>query len=74
VRPAHFQKTQQVANIQFKPPNGGAFKTIQPVKIADRYGYFTASVKFPSSGSVRLAWTSPTGAVEYSRIAPVTIT
>jgi len=72
VRPAHFQKGQQVASVEFKPSSGGAFKTVQRVTITSAYGYFTASVKFPSSGSVRIAWTSPTG-VLYSRIAPVTI-
>ncbi|HKI39936.1 MAG TPA: hypothetical protein VKA66_05965, partial [Mycobacterium sp.] len=76
VRPAHFamlaSKAPQVASIQFKPSSGGAFKTIQRVTITDAYGYFTASVKFPSSGSVRIAWSGP-GGLYYSRVAPVTI-
>ena len=77
VRPAHYamlaSKTPQVANIQFKPSNGGAFKTIRHVTIADSHGYFTASVTFPSSGSVRIAWSGPGGRLFYSRIVPVTI-
>ncbi len=73
VRPAHSEKTPQVASIEFKPSSGGGFKTIQRVTITDAYGYFTASVKFPSSGSVRLAWTPPSGPVLHSRVAPVTI-
>ena len=59
VRPAHFamlkSKAPQVASIQFKRASGGAFKTVQRVTITDADGYFTASVKFPSSGSVRIA-------------------
>ena len=77
VRPAHYaiidHKAPQVS-IQFKPSSGGAFKTVQRVTITDAYGYFTASVKFPSSGSVRLAWTQPGTGQVYSRVAPVTIT
>ena len=72
VRPAHFAKAPQVASIQFKPGSGGAFKTVQRVTITDTDGYFTAAVKFPSSGAVRIAWSGP-GGVEYSRVAPVTI-
>ena len=76
VRPAHFamlaSKAPQVASIQFKPSSGGAFKTIQRVTITDAYGYFTASVTFPASGSVRIAWSGP-GGLHFSRVAPVTI-
>jgi hypothetical protein len=76
VRPAHWQpsssKTPQIALIQFEPPGGGGFKTIARVTITDKYGYFNTSVTFPSSGSVRTAWSSPTGQI-YSRVAPVTI-
>ena len=39
------------------PSSGGAFKTIQRVTITDTYGYFDTHVTFPSSGSVRIAWT-----------------
>jgi hypothetical protein len=77
VRPAHFamqgSKTLQVASIQFKPSSGGAFKTIQRVTITNTDGYFTTSVKFPSSGSVRIAWSQPGTGLVYSRVAPVTI-
>jgi len=77
VRPAHFamaaSKAPEIASIQFKPSSGGAFKTIQRVTITDGYGYFTASVKFPSSGSVRIAWSEPGNGQFHSRTAPVTI-
>ena len=77
VRPAHFamlkSKAPQVASIQFKPASGGAFKTVRRVTITDADGYFTASVKFPSSGSVRIGWSQPGGGLDYSRVTPVTI-
>ena len=77
VRPARFamleSKAPQVASIQFKPSSDDAFKTIQRVTITDDFGYFTASVKFPSSGSVRIAWSEPGSGQVHSRIAPVTI-
>ena len=77
VRPAHLamlkSKAPQVATIQFKPASGGAFQTVQRVTITDTDGYFTAPVKFPSSGSVRIAWSQPGSGLEYSRVAPVTI-
>ena len=76
VRPAHWvltsSKAPQVVSIQFKP-SGGTFKTIDRVTITDQYGYFDTSTTFPSSGSVRLAWSSPASGQIYSRIAPVTI-
>jgi hypothetical protein len=73
VRPARFAKGPQVASVEFKPASGGAFTTVKRVTITDADGYFTAQVKFPSSGSVRIAWSHPGGGVEYSRVAPVTI-
>ncbi len=77
VRPAHWllasSKAPQVAEIQFQPASGGAFKTVGRVTITDKYGYFNTSVTFPSSGSVRTAWSSPTTGQIYSRVAPVTI-
>ena len=77
VRPAHFamlkSKAPQVASIQFKRASGGAFKTVRRVTITDADGYFTASVKFPSSGSVRIGWSQPGGGLDYSRVTPVTI-
>jgi len=73
VRPVHWLKAPQVASIQFKPAGGGPFKTIDRVTITDKYGYFNTSAKFPSSGSVRIAWSSPGKGQFYSRVAPVTI-
>jgi len=46
---------------------------MQRVTFSDAYGYFTASVKFPSSGLVRIAWSEPGTGQVHSRTAPVTI-
>ncbi len=73
LRPARYLKGTQVASIQFEPSSGGAFKTIQRVTVTDAYGYFDTHVAFPSSGSVRIAWTQPGVGLLYSRTAAVTI-
>ena len=41
------RRRPQVANIQFKPSGGGAFKTIQRVTITDAYGYFDGAGEVP---------------------------
>ena len=76
VRPAHCccsSKAPQVARSSSSPRSGGAFKTVERVTITDKYGYFDTPVTFPSSGSVRIAWSSPSAGQIYSRVAPVTI-
>lgn len=77
LRPAHYarqvSKAPEVADIQFKPSGGGAFKTVQRITVTDSYGYFEAPVTFPSTGSVRVAWSPPGGGIFYSRTTPVTI-
>ena len=65
VRPAAYAKLDtgkaQSALVQFQPGSKGAFTTIATVPITNSRGYFDVHVAFPSSGSVRLAWTYPTG-------------
>jgi hypothetical protein len=78
VRPAHYamQHGLQVADVQFKPSVGGRFTTVKRVTITDRYGYFDTFVTFPSSGSVRIAWSYPHGAGGgqiHSRTVQITI-
>ena len=78
VRPVHYvhSKTSQVADIQWKPASGGAFKTIKSAPLTDPYGYFDTQVTFPSSGLVRISWAYPHGAGDdriHSRIVKVTI-
>jgi hypothetical protein len=65
VRAAHYARgdTGQAQNvqIQFAPSGSSTFSTVKTVRISNNYGYFDVNVNFPGSGSVRLAWTYPTG-------------
>jgi len=65
VRPAPFAKLDtgkaQSVLVQFQAGSNGAFTTISTVPINNVRGYFDVRVAFPSNGSVRLAWTYPTG-------------
>jgi hypothetical protein len=77
VRPAHYAQVQtgaaQRVRIQFKPGTGGAFTTVIEVTITSPNGYFDVPVRFPSSGTVRLAWTYPHGATIHSRDVQITL-
>jgi hypothetical protein len=53
--------TPQQVQIQFQPGSRGAFVGLQTVTVTDPHGYFDLPVRFPSSGTVRLAWTYPSG-------------
>jgi hypothetical protein len=76
VRPAHFVKidtnSPQQAKLQLQSGSSGSFDTLKTVPIVDKQGYFDIKMRFPSSGTVRLAWTYPHGPTIYSR--PVSIT
>jgi hypothetical protein len=65
VRPASFAKLDtgqaQSVQIQFQAGGKGAFTTVDTVPIRNSRGYFDTHLAFPSSGTVRLAWTYPTG-------------
>jgi hypothetical protein len=83
VRPAPFAKLDtgraQSVQIQFQPGSHGAWQVLDTVAIANSRGYFDAHVAFPSSGSVRTAWTYPTGdrplgsGTVYSRTQKITV-
>ena len=45
--------------IQYQRGSHGAFKTLRTVTISSPRGYFDLHMRFPASGSVRLAWTYP---------------
>ncbi|MDQ2760080.1 MAG: hypothetical protein M3Y17_06520, partial [Actinomycetota bacterium] len=65
-RPAHFALSDpgggaQSVQVQFQPSSGGDFSTVQTVPITDPHGYFDVRLKFPSSGTVRLAYSYPKG-------------
>jgi hypothetical protein len=70
VRPAHFAPGPQRVSIELGAGNK-PFKVVDTVSITNPNGYFVASVRFPASGSVRLAWSYPHGPTIHSR--PVTI-
>jgi hypothetical protein len=65
VRPASYAKLDtgkvQSVLVQFQPGSKGAFTTVDTVAITNSHGYFDTHLAFPSSGTVRLAWTYPTG-------------
>ncbi len=65
--------TAQQARIQWRPRGGRvAWRTLIGVRTADPAGAFTASVRPPGAGLLRIAWTAPDGAVDDSRGVPVT--
>jgi hypothetical protein len=65
VRPAAFARLDtgkaQSVLVQFQARSKGAFTTTATVPITNSRGYFDVHLAFPSSGSVRLAWTYPAG-------------
>jgi hypothetical protein len=77
VRPAPDVAAQthrpQSVQIQFRSGSGGAFKTVQRVKLTNPHGYFDVHQTFATTGQVRLRWAYPSGPAIFSRIAPVTL-
>ncbi|MGZ4292758.1 MAG: hypothetical protein ACXVRM_00845 [Solirubrobacteraceae bacterium] len=73
VRPAQATHKKQIVQIQFRSGTSGPFKTLDRIAITDRHGYFEARETFPASGQVRLAWAPARQALEFSRIADVTL-
>ncbi len=78
VRPAHYAQQQthqtQTVQIQFQKNSRGSFTRLKTVRVTDARGYFDLKMAFPSSGSLRLAWTSEPGATTlFSRTQKVTV-
>jgi hypothetical protein len=78
VRPAHYASlalhgAAQVAQIEFAPARSRAFIVIKRVILRDPHGYFDVPVVFRETGSIRLAWTYPSGQTVHSRAVEVTI-
>ena len=78
IRPALYARlasgdAPQVATIEFAPGANTAFKAIKRISVVDPHGYFDVPVAFPSTGSVRLSWTYPSGETIHSRAVQVTI-
>jgi hypothetical protein len=63
LRPAKRFPGQTLAPVEIQF-DGHTVRTIRP---SDPRGYFVARVKFPHTGSVRLAWRAPGGSTTYSR-------
>ncbi len=74
LRPAPTVAGRQSVRIEFERGSAGPFTTIATVPITSPRGYFDVRVKFPASGTVRLAWRYPSGQTILSRDAPVTVT
>ncbi len=62
-RPAHFIQSDtgsaQTIAIQFQRGSHGAFSTLRTLQVNDPRGYFDLRLRFPASGTVRLAYTYP---------------
>ena len=86
-RPAPFAASDtsdpQTIEIQFQAHSSGSFTTLKTVPITNPRGYFDLHMTFPTSGTVRLAWTYPVadamfssyaaGVTVYSRDVQVTV-
>jgi hypothetical protein len=85
VRPAPYAaedvpSSVQTAEIQFRPAGSDSFTTLDSVNVTDPHGYIDEHIPFPSSGSVRLAWSYPVGdallgdgSTIYSRTVNITV-
>mgnify|MGYP001218956105 CR=1 FL=1 len=63
--------TRQQAQIQWRTQNGSSYQTLTAVTPENASQVFAVPVHVPGPGVIRLAWTSPTGRVLYSRGAGV---
>ena len=63
----------QIVQIQYMPGGGGGFRTVSRVALIGKHGYFEVRLTFPGSGAVRLAWTPPHGATQFSRTVEITL-
>ena len=59
--------SSQRAEVQWRPSQGGAFRTLQTVAVKNPNGVLAVEVKPPGPGTVRVAWHAPGGIVYYSR-------
>jgi hypothetical protein len=72
VRPVRYTAAG-TAQIQFRARAGGGFRTLAAVAVHPADCYFDDRVRFPSGGTVRVAWSYPGGATIYSRQVQVTV-
>lgn len=72
VRPAdYYTQVPQHAEIQLQAAGRGPFTKVRSVTLAGSSCYFDVPVRFPSGGSVRLAWSFPGGPTIYSRVVSI---
>ena len=77
MRPAHFAQldthSTQHVKIQFRSGKRGSWRTVKTVAVSNERGYFDVHTSFPGSGTVRLAWSYPSGGgTIHSRTVDVT--
>jgi hypothetical protein len=76
VRPAHFaqldSRARRQVRIEFASGARGTPRPIGAVTITNPAGYFDVRLRFPGSGSVRLAWAYPSGRWIHSRTVRIT--
>jgi hypothetical protein len=71
LRPAN-HTTTQFAVVEYERRGSHSWQQIREVATTSPEGYLVAHVALPAAGLVRLDWLDPaTGAVDYSRFAPV---
>lgn len=63
-RPAHFAMLDlpgepETVDVEFQPAGTSSFTVAQTATLTSPQGYFDVRVVFPSSGTVRLAWSYP---------------
>jgi hypothetical protein len=66
LRPAPHDSSQR-AQVQWRPPSGGPFRTVATASIQNPTGVLAVKVGVPASGVLRIAWRSAGGAMYYSR-------
>jgi hypothetical protein len=62
--------TSQHVGLQWRRRNG-SWNTVTHLSTGNPDGFLTATVKLPGTGSLRLAWQSPSGRTLYSRLVSV---
>jgi len=65
------QGTHQQAQIQWRTAAGASFQALKTVTTDNPDQVFVTSVTLPGPGVIRVAWTSPSGEVAYSRMVGV---
>jgi hypothetical protein len=66
LRSAPHDSSQQ-AEVQWRPPPGGAYRTVATVSVHNPNGVLAVDVKLPGPGMLRVGWQAPSGTVYYSR-------